>query len=273
VNPLPIDPKNLPLFSGEEFQGNLSQILLLVILLGTAAYLLLQHGLVKSKMMAAAGGTLLGVAALMAFTSIPMQLESVVRMCFSILAVAGGVAFITAREPVHAALGFATAVLSSCGVMFMQSAYFIAAATMIVYAGATIIIFLFVLMFAQKAKLQWYDVQLTSPYIASAVATSLLFAIAWSVSESGEILPVKLDVTRPYSLANPGSAPGESLPPVFDPNMNQAQLSEFTPAKTSGLGRSMFTDYLLAIELAGTVLLVATIGAIVLAQKPERDPS
>jgi len=113
VNPLPIDPKNLPLFSGEEFQGNLSQILLLVILLGTAAYLLLQHGLVKSKMMAAAGGTLLGVAALMAFTSIPMQLESVVRMCFSILAVAGGVAFITAREPVHAALGFATAVLSS----------------------------------------------------------------------------------------------------------------------------------------------------------------
>jgi NADH-quinone oxidoreductase subunit J len=55
--------------------------------------------------------------------------------------------------------------------------------------------------------------------------------------------------------------------------MNQVQLAEFTPDKTTGLGRSMFTDYLLAIELAGTVLLVATIGAIVLAQKPERDPS
>jgi len=189
VNPLPIDPKNLPLFSGEEFQGNLSQILLLVILLGTAAYLLLQHGLVKSKMMAAAGGTLLGVAALMAFTSIPMQLESVVRMCFSILAVAGGVAFITAREPVHAALGFATAVLSSCGVMFMQSAYFIAAATMIVYAGATIIIFLFVLMFAQKAKLQWYDVQLTSPYIASAVATSCSLQSPGASRSQGKSFP------------------------------------------------------------------------------------
>jgi NADH-quinone oxidoreductase subunit J len=133
-------------------------------------------------MMAAAGGALFGVAALMAFTSIPMQLESVVRMCFSIIAVAGGVAFITAREPVHAALGFATAVLSACGVLFMQSAYFIAAATMIVYAGATIIIFLFVLMFAQKPNLQRYDVQLTQPLVAAGVATSLLFAIAWSVS-------------------------------------------------------------------------------------------
>ncbi|MFM8572118.1 MAG: NADH-quinone oxidoreductase subunit J [Pirellula sp.] len=273
MNPLAIDPKNLPLVSGDEFQGNLSQILLLVILLGTAAYLLLQHGLVKSKMMAACGAALLAVAALMAFMAIPMQLESVVRMCFSILAVAGGMAFITAREPVHAALGFATAVLSSCGVMFMQSAYFIAAATMIVYAGATIIIFLFVLMFAQKAKLQWYDVQLTHPMIAAGIATCLLFAIAWGVSESGEILPVKLDLTRPYSLSVPGSAPGESMPPVPDASMTKAQLAEFTPAKTSGLGRSMFTDYLLAIELAGTVLLVATIGAIVLAQKPERDPS
>lgn len=273
MNPLPIDPKNLPLVSGDEFQGHLSEILLLVILLGTAAYLLLQHGLVKSKMMALAGSALFAVAALMAFTSIPMNLESVVRMCFSILAVAGGVAFVTAREPVHAALGFATAVLSSCGVMFMQSAYFIAAATMIVYAGATIIIFLFVLMFAQKAKLQWYDVELTKPVIAAAVATSLLFAIAWSVSEPGEILPVKLDLTRPYSLSVPGDAPGQTLPPLPDPSMEPAKLLEFTPAKTSGLGRSMFTDYLLAIELAGTVLLVATIGAIVLAQKPERDPS
>lgn len=274
MNPLLIDPKNLPLVSGDEFHGHLPQILLLVIFLGTAGYLLLQHGLVKSKMMAVSGSALFAVAALMAFTSIPMELESFVRMCFSILAVAGAVAFVTTREPVHAALGFATAVLSSCGVMFMQSAYFIAAATMIVYAGATIIIFLFVLMFAQKSKLQWYDVQLSKPLIAAATATCLLCAIVWSVCETGEILPVKLDLTRPYSLSVPGSDPGRSIPPVPDQlSMDQAQLQEFTPSKTSGLGRSMFTDYLLAIELAGTVLLVATIGAIVLAQKPERDPS
>lgn len=273
MNPFLTDPKNLPLVNGDPFQGNLAQILLLVILLGAVAYLLLQHGLIKSKMMALAGAGLFACAALMAFTSIPMQLDSFVRMCFSILAVAGGIAFITTREPVHAALGFATAVLSSCGVMFMQSAYFIAAATMIVYAGATIIIFLFVLMFAQKAQLQWYDVQLTSPVIATVVATSLLLAIAWSVSESGEILPVKLDLTRPYSLAEPGPSPGTAMPPVPEASMTQEQLNAFVPAKTSGLGRSMFTDYLLAIELAGTVLLVATLGAIVLAQKPERDLS
>ena len=52
MNPLPIDPKNLPLVNGDPFQGNLAQILLMVILLGAVAYLLLQHGLIKSKMMA-----------------------------------------------------------------------------------------------------------------------------------------------------------------------------------------------------------------------------
>jgi NADH-quinone oxidoreductase subunit J len=109
--------------------------------------------------------------------------------------------------------------------------------------------------------------------IATVVATSLLMAIAWSVSESEEILPVKLDLTRPYSLAEPGPSPGMVMPPVPEASMTQDQLNAFVPAKTSGLGRSMFTDYLLAIELAGTVLLVATLGAIVLAQKPERDLS
>jgi len=142
---------------------------------------------------------------------------------------------------------------------------------MIVYAGATIIIFLFVLMFAHKSKLRTYDVQLTNPLIATLVAAALMVALAWSVAEHGEVLPIKVDVTRPYSLAMPGDAPGEKLPPTVQPGMSPEELEAFMPAKTSGLGRSMFTDYLLAVELAGTVLLVATIGAIVLAQRTERD--
>lgn len=271
MNPLSIDPNRLPVVSGEQIPGSLSQAMLLVILLGAVAYLLLQHGVVKSKAMLAAGLGVFALAVALAFSVIPLQLDAIVRMCFCVLAVGGGLAFITAREPVHAALGFATSVLSACGVLFMQSAYFIAAATMIVYAGATIIIFLFVLMFAQKSKLRTYDVQLTNPLIATVVASALMFAVAWSVAEPGEVLPIKVDVTRPYSLAMPGDAPGEKLPPTVQPSMSEAEREAFTPAKTSGLGRSMFTDYLLAVELAGTVLLVATIGAIVLAQRTERD--
>ena len=259
------------LFRSSEVTGGMSQVLLLVILMGTIAYLLLQHGLVHSKQIAGAGAAVFALAALICFSLVPTGLEGIVRMCFSFLAVAGGLAFITVREPVHAALGFATAVLSTCGVLFMQSAYFIAAATMIVYAGATIIIFLFVLMFAQQANLRVYDIRLNNPVIAAIIATCLMIAIGVCVSEPGVILPGKTDPTRPYSQAVVGTAPGVVNPPAPSGSMTVQELEEYLPSKTSGLGRSMFTDYLLAVELAGTVLLVATIGAIVLAQKQERE--
>lgn len=266
------DPTDLPLVFGGRIEGHFSKVMLLVIALGAIAYWLMQRGVVKSKPMALVGGGLFVLAAIISFTAIPTDLESIVRMCFCLLAVGGGFGFLIAREPVHAALGFATAVLSTCGVMFMQYAYFVSAATMIVYAGATIIIFLFVLMFAQQTKLRVYDVELTRPAVAAIIATSLLVAIAWSVAGPDEILPIKLDLTRENSLAASATSP-DQLPPVPRAGMSDKEVAEFIPSKTSGLGRAMYTDYLLAVELAGTVLLVATIGAIALAQRPDGGAS
>jgi NADH-quinone oxidoreductase subunit J len=266
------DPTDLPYVFGGRIEGHFSKVMLLVIALGAIAYWLMQRGVVKSKPMALVGGGLFVLAAIISFTAIPTDLESIVRMCFCLLAVGGGFGFLIAREPVHAALGFATAVLSTCGVMFMQYAYFVSAATMIVYAGATIIIFLFVLMFAQQTKLRVYDVELTRPAVAAIIATSLLVAIAWSVAGPDEILPIRLDLTRENSLAAVASSP-DHLPPVPRAGMSDKEVAEFIPSKTSGLGRAMYTDYLLAVELAGTVLLVATIGAIALAQRPDGGAS
>lgn len=268
-----IDPTQLPLVYGSRIEGHFSRVMLIVIALGAVAYWLLQRGVVRSKPMAIAGGVTFASAVLIAFTVIPTDLESMVRMCFCVLAVGGALGFIVAREPVHAALGFATSVLSTCGVMFMQYAHFVAAATMIVYAGATIIIFLFVLMFAQQTHLRVYDVELTRPAVAAVIATALLVAITWSVSDSDEILPIKLDLTREKSLAARAENPATEMPPVPRAGMTEMQKAQFIPSKTSGLGRAMYTDYLLAVELAGTVLLVATIGAIALAQKPEGGAS
>jgi len=279
------DPSNLPLVTGLRIDGHFSMAMLLIIVVGAIAYWCLQRGVVRSKPLAIVGGSLFGLACVMAFSAIPKPvtfplentfsdyLEPIVKMCFCLLAVGGGLGFIVAREPVHAALGFATCVLSTCGVLFMQHAYFIAAATMIVYAGATIIIFLFVLMFAQQTKLRIYDVELTRPAVAVFIATALLITITWSVSDEGEILPTKLDLTRSRSLAAISNNPETELPPVPQQGMTASESAKFVPSKTSGLGRAMYTDYLLAIELAGTVLLVATIGAIALAQKPEEGVS
>jgi NADH-quinone oxidoreductase subunit J len=248
---------------------NWTSTMLLPIALGAAAYLMIQHGVVKSKGILLGGIGLLAFAIGIAIGFVPVSVESYLLMSFCAVATAGGVGFLTAREPVHAALGFATAVLSTCGIMFMQSALFLAAATMIVYAGATIIIFLFVLMFAQQTDLRNYDVQLTNPVVAAAIGAILLGTITMCVTCENGFLSAQTDATRPYSSAD--------LPKELRTEAGMAFLAKRSPeasalpSTTAGLGRALYTDYLIAVELAGTVLLVATIGAIALAQRPVKE--
>ncbi|OYW13010.1 MAG: hypothetical protein B7Z55_17570, partial [Planctomycetales bacterium 12-60-4] len=63
---------------------------------------------------------------------------------FCAVAVVLAIAFVLMKHPVHAALSFACVVLATAGVYLLQDAAFVAASTVVVYAGATIIIFMFV---------------------------------------------------------------------------------------------------------------------------------
>ena len=75
--------------------------------------------------------------------------ENLLFYCFSAIAVVSGTLLITQRNPVHAALSFAMVVLSTCGLFLLQAAPFLMAATIIVYAGAIVVTFLFVIILAQ----------------------------------------------------------------------------------------------------------------------------
>ncbi len=265
MNSLLILAQTDPQLWASRVTGTWSLTMLLPILLGAAAYLIIQEGVTRGLRW-----VLLGVLCLigsigLAVTFIPTSLDAWILFLFCSLATGGGVAFLTAREPVYAALGFATSVLSTCGVLFMQSALFIAAATMIVYAGATIIIFLFVLMFAQQSELRAYDVRLTNPYLAAAIGLIVMSSIAYCVTADGAFPNTKRDTTRSLSEAMSMSSSPDGL------TLPAEVLTSNTPQATSGLGRSLYTDYLIAVELAGTVLLVATIGAIALATKPTAE--
>jgi NADH-quinone oxidoreductase subunit J len=246
-----------------------SPLMLIPILLGAIGYLLIQHGIVHEKPALFFGLIALMIAVGIAIGFVPTSLESLMLMGFCTLATGGGISFLVAREPVYAALGFATAVLSTCGVLFMQSALFIAAATMIVYAGATIIIFLFVLMFAQQTELRSYDIQLSSPSFAGAIGAILLATITLCVTGENAISASGTDLTRPYSQAQ---IPKEMRTAKAEELFQRTEVeARGIPSTTAGLGRSLYTDYLIAVELAGTVLLVATIGAIALAQRTKES--
>ena len=216
------------------------------IVFAAIGYYCLQYGVVKSNAITTVGIVILIASGLLVAITQTPGLELYVFYAFAALSTAGGIAFLTARQPVYAALGFATAILSGTGVLFMESALFVAAATMIVYAGATIIIFLFVLMFAQQGDLTTYDVRLNKPALAAVIGAIFLGTIVLSV----QAIPESDKVAGNAAIARPLSQSGDA-----------------EPSSTARLGRSMFTEYLFMVELAGTLLLVATIGSIAVAQR------
>lgn len=173
-------------------------------------------------------------------------------------AVISGAMMIINRNPVYSALWFAMVTLSTCGLFLLNSAPFLSAATIIVYAGAIVVTFVFVIMLAQQAGETRYDQHAYQPTLATVGAFlllgSLLFTIdVWggkgapetAVAESSRfLLPPSEVAAHPYSLPQ-------------DDDLGTLR----------GVGRSLFTDYLYAVEMAGTVLLIATIGAIALAPR------
>ena len=76
--------------------------------------------------------------------------SEVVFLIFALLAVASAVQMITQQRPVYAALFFVLVILATCGMLVLLEAFFMAFALVIVYAGAILITYMFVLMLAQR---------------------------------------------------------------------------------------------------------------------------
>src|SRR3954470_17589387 len=96
---------------------------------------------------------------------------------FATAAILAAILMITNRNPVYSALWFALVTLSVCGLFLLQSAPFLAAATVIVYAGAIVVTFVFVIMLAQQSGATVYDQRSRQPFLATVFAVLLLAAL------------------------------------------------------------------------------------------------
>lgn len=201
---------------------------------------------------------------------------------FSIGALAGGVLMISARNPVYGALWFAIATLCTCGLFLTQNAPFLAAATIIVYAGAVIVTFLFVIMLARQSGSAGYDQRSQNAVVACLAAFLLIGAItktlqtnpievarpvlAAAADDKPAAPATQAEESEPSSPDAPATAPARPAP---SPNYLSKADAKTPLGSLRGLGRSLFSDYLFAVELAGTLLLVASIGAIAIAPRRE----
>jgi len=170
---------------------------------------------------------------------------------FASAAILAAILMITNRNPVYSALWFALSTLAVCGLFLMQSAPFLAAATVIVYAGAIVVTFVFVIMLAQQSGATVYDQRSRQPFFATVFGVLLLGAL---------MAMLKSTSTDDLHFT-------DGQPPVAAANVLSHPVKDQQLGSMLALGRSLFGDYLFAVELAGTLLLVATIGAIAIAPR------
>jgi NADH-quinone oxidoreductase subunit J len=285
-----------------------------------------------------------------------IPVEGLLFYAFSGIAILGAGLMLAQKNPVRAALSFALVVISSCGLFLLLGAPCLMAATGIIYAGAIVITFLFVVMLAQQSGLTSADQRSREPFLVSVAGFVLLAGLVvvlhrnfetqpvdeeigilldhfqrvaaagtfediksivrdpavqkkdqWSlalVDRLGEIVTkdkkatfdkfesffVERDTTQLKELS------GEIVTELRDMRFRQSglrpdsklKLSPFAGVPANGplpgsaerlparnvaaLGRTLFTDHLVAVELAGVLLLVATIGAIVISRPAPVPP-
>jgi NADH-quinone oxidoreductase subunit J len=159
----------------------------------------------------------------------------------------------------------------------LQFAPFLAAATVVVYAGAIVVTFVFVIMLAQQSGATAYDQRSRQPLAATIAAFGLLAVLVGTMqyvreasSSAGDQKVVADDQSRPRQREAISIFAFEPPPDGVVANPF-SQLAKNQPmGQMHALGRSLFGDYLFAVELAGTLLLVATIGAIAIAPRRRR---
>ena len=98
---------------------------------------------------------------------------------FSAIAVVSGTLLVTQHNPARAALAFTLVILSTCGLFLLLAAPFLMAATIIIYAGAIIVTFLFVLMLAQQTGLGDADARSREPLLATLTGFVLLGTLVY----------------------------------------------------------------------------------------------
>jgi NADH-quinone oxidoreductase subunit J len=207
--------------------------------------------------------------------------ETALFWLFSAAAVLSAVLMITNRNPVYSALWFALVTLAVCGLFLLQFAPFLAAATVVVYAGAIVVTFVFVIMLAQQAGATKYDQRSRQPFVATVAAFVLLAAVVGVLrhasEQRGEDKAGSTTMTKSASETPPTETAGISSVEVAVAESGDGVANPLSHipkdqplGRVRALGRSLFGDYLFAVELAGTLLLVATIGAIAIAPRRQR---
>jgi NADH-quinone oxidoreductase subunit J len=167
-------------------------------------------------------------------------MEWAVFVIFAVAALAGAAGVVMSRKPVHAAMSLVLTLFSVAVFFVLQGAHFLAAVQVIVYAGAIVVLFLFVIMLLGIDQEDILDEPLPAQRPLALLVGVALF---------GGLLLFA-------GILQPTGAPAE-----------RGSATQGDVANVERVARSLFTDFLWPFEITSALLVIAVVGAVVLARR------
>ncbi|MDR7521997.1 MAG: NADH-quinone oxidoreductase subunit J [Armatimonadota bacterium] len=165
-------------------------------------------------------------------------MEWVVFIPAAALALAGGVGVVAARQPVHSAIALLVVLAALAVTYLLLAAQFIAVLQVIIYAGAIVVLFLFVIMLLHARSGEGPVPKLPRQRGTAAVAAALYLAA---------LLVAVLAASGPFPPAPEGFGEARQI------------------------GAALFAGFLLPFQLAAIILLVGIVAAVILGRRPEGE--
>ena len=170
-----------------------------------------------------------------------MNFETIVFYVFAALTVFAAFRVITAHNPVHAVLFLVLAFISSSGIWLLLEAEFLAITLVLVYVGAVMVLFLFVVMMLDINLVRMREGLWRWVPFGAVLAGLMVFEMVW-VLGSSDVSGGKAAVKHAADYSN-----------------------------TKELGRLIYTEYVYPFEIAAAILLVAMVAAIALTSRRRKD--
>jgi len=149
------------------------------------------------------------------------------------VALAGAINLIVQTHPIHSALSLIVVMVALAGIYLLLGAELLAAVQIIVYAGAIMVLFVFIIMLLNAGKEERTSLSRAATWVGMPLAVLLTVLLGWRMAQSG---------------------------PVPVSGVESAEISR-------SLSALLFTRYVFPFELTSILILVAILGAVVLAKR------
>jgi NADH-quinone oxidoreductase subunit J len=211
-----------------------------------------------------------------------MDVQSALFYAFSAVMLFASFRVITARNPVHAALYLVLAFFQASGIWMLLKAEFLSIALVLVYVGAVMVLFLFVVMMLDInidsiRQGFWKHFPLAAT-VGAVIALELAAVLlgGFRISEPRQqvvaqvISPASVTAVAPVDAASAAlDSASAALTTASAPDVGHVVVAQ--ASNTKALGILLYTEYLYPVQVAALILLVALIAAIALTLRARKD--